>query len=201
MSAAAYNSWDREAAVRRAIAHADSCGASSDGGKYVWNFAFGSNLNPGKVESRRMLPAETKRGVLTGWRLLFNHTGGYGNIESAAVCDAQQYDLSRLCGSPPEVHGVLLKLSREEFARLAWEEYAYDTIEVAVALYSDDCRGKDGNDVQPALAFKTNACALTCTRTLPSARYIGLIADGAKASGIEPSYCGWLDSVRNACRP
>lgn len=200
MSASAYNNWDREAAVKRAIAHADSCGASCDGGRYIYNFAFGSNLNPAKVESRKMFPAETLRGVLPGWRLLFNHTGGFGNIEETTVCEAERYDLSRLCGSLPEVHGVLLKLTRDDFARLAWEEYAYDTIEVPVSVYGDD-HTKDHCGVQHALAFKTNACALASTRTLPSARYIGLIADGAKASNIEPSYCRWLDSLRNACRP
>lgn len=194
-----YNNWDRSAAVQRALAHADSSGASCDDGKYIFNFAFGSNLNPDKVASRKMFPKVVLRGVLHAWRLLFNHVGGYGNIESVAMCASSQLDLSTLCSPPAEVHGVLLKLTRDEFSRLAWEEYAYDTVEVHVKLYDDDRRQGNGEH-QAALAFKSNPCALASSRTLPSARYIGLICDGAQASGIEPQYCSWLNSLRSECR-
>ena len=104
----AYRNWDREAAVRRALLHADASGASVDGGRFVWNFAFGSNLSPGKVRSRGMQPVKVLRGVLLGWRLLFNHTGGYGTIEAVEVIKKLGLDLSLLSRSsaqPVEVHG------------------------------------------------------------------------------------------------
>ena len=164
----------------------------------MYNFAFGSNLNADKVKSRSMRPVQTLRGVLTGWRLLFNHNGGYGNIETDDLCASMSYDLSRLNKPPNEVHGVLLKFSRQEFAQLAWEEYAYDTVEVPVAVYAADRKGTGA--IQPALAFKTNSCALVSTTTMPSLRYIALIAEGARAAGIDAPYCEWLDRVRNACR-
>ena len=58
-------------------------------------------------------------------------------------------DLSQLPQPvPDETHGMLLKLSRRAFADLARQEYAYDTVEVAVEVYD-----ADGPRVQHALAF------------------------------------------------
>ena len=48
---------------------------------------------------------------------------------------------------------------------------------------------------QPALAFKTNACAIAAPNTLPSTRYIRLIREGAQQTGVEPSYCRWLEKI------
>ena len=187
----AYNSWDREAAAQRALSHADS-GGSSDGDGSVWNFAFGSNISAAKVRSRGMLPLAAVRGRLPGWTLLFNHTGGYANIEQVDL--ARQMDLSRLPQPvPEETHGMLLRLSRREFAELARQEYAYDTVEVAVEVYD-----ADGTRVQRALAFKTNPCALTTSRTLPSERYARIIREGAREASISAPYCHWLDMIKSA---
>ena len=190
MSSRAYNSWDREAAAQRALAHADS-GSSTDADGSVWNFAFGSNLSAAKVESRGMQPLLALRGRLPGWTLLFNHVGGYANIEPAD--SARQIDLSQLPQPvPDETHGMLLKLSRRAFADLARQEYAYDTVEVAVEVYD-----ADGPRVQHALAFKTNPCALTTSRTRPSERYIRIIREGARESQISAPYCRWLASIKS----
>ncbi len=202
----AYERWDREAATRRALRHADASGACTKDG-CVWNFAFGSNVNPSKVASRGMAPSCVLRGVLPGWRLLFNHVGGYGNVEETSVIAGNKIDVTRLSTrrgppQPDEVHGVLLKLSRDEFARMAWEEYAYNTVEVPVEVYPEDAgdgEGGSGNAViQKALAFKTHPCALTTGRTLPSSRYLKLIQRGARKSGIREGYCLWLGSIPNA---
>ena len=185
----AYNSWDREAAAQRALSHADR-GSSSNADGSIWNFAFGSNVSAAKVQSRGMLPREVLRGRLPGWTLLFNHTGGYANIETTDV--AREMDLSRLPQPvPEETHGMLLRLSRREFAELARQEYAYDTVEVAVEVYD-----ADGPRVQHALAFKTNPCALTTSLTLPSARYVRIIREGAREAAISAPYCHWLDTIK-----
>ena len=129
------------------------------------------------------------RGRLPGWTLLFNHTGGFANIEPTDV--AHQMDLSRLPQPvPKETHGMLLRLSRREFAELARQEYAYDTVEVAVEVYE-----ADGPRVQHALAFKTNPCALKTSRTLPSDRYVRIIQEGARKAAISAPYCQWLDRI------
>ena len=199
----AYNSWDREAAVRRALAHADSSSSSEADGGMIWNFAFGSNISAAKVKSRGMIPSASLRGRLPGWTLLFNHNGGYGNIETVEKIQAAKYDLSCLPQPvPEETHGVLLRLSRRDFAELARQEYAYDTVEVAVEVYDEDCSaagvGGDGETkrIQHALAFKTSACALTTARTMPTARYISIIREGAKKAGISAQYCRWLEAIR-----
>merc|ERR1711871_1025528 len=191
---ATYHNWDRDAATRRALSHADRSVGSSDT-THVWNFVFGSNLNPDKVASRGMRPAAVQRGQLPGWKLVFNHNGGYGNIESLDTINRDGLDFSRLSKvieQPAGVHGVLLKLTREDFSRLAWEEYAYNTIEVPVEVYDVDQRG---SRIQHAIAFKTVPCAITNSNTLPTARYIGLIQNGARVNGLQPQYCRWLDSI------
>jgi hypothetical protein len=194
MAGSAYSRWDRGAAVERALKHADSGAASDLNGDAIWNFAFGSNVNSDKVASRGMRPLSAVRGRLAGHSLLFNHVGGFGNIESVETIRAKRYDLSRLAPPvPEEMHGMLLQLTRKDFAELARQEYAYDTIEVAVEVYPDD----NGSvpRIQHALAFKTSACALTTEKTLPSRRYIDIIRHGARASGLESSFCDWLDSI------
>jgi len=39
-------------------------------------------MNPKIMKGRNMKPKESLLGVLKNWRLIFNHNGGYGNIES-----------------------------------------------------------------------------------------------------------------------
>ena len=195
-----YNSWDREKAVQRALVHAEGSQASEADGS-VWNFAFGSNISPSKVQSRGMRPLGSLRGRLPGWSLLFNHNGGFGNIESIEKIQATGIDTSRLPQPVPnETHGVLIRLSRRDFAELARQEYAYDTVEVAVEVYEEDrTGGRTGAAaplIQHALAFKTNPCALTTARTMPTARYIGIIREGAHEQQLSAPYTRWLDAIR-----
>lgn len=40
----------------------------------MWNFAYGANMSPVKLESARGLkPLESRPGALPGWRLSFTH--------------------------------------------------------------------------------------------------------------------------------
>lgn len=195
MSGSAYNTWDRDAAVERALNHADRGKSSSDGG-LIWNFAFGSNVSAAKVRSRGMVPRQALRGRLPGWSLLFNHCGGFGNIEEVTKIQEERMDLSSLAPpAPTETHGMLLQLSRREFAELARQEYAYDTVEVAVEVYGQDGSVVAQPRVQHALAFKTSACALASPRTLPTARYMRIIKEGARDAGIDEQYCRWLEAI------
>ena len=207
-----YATWDREAAAQRALAQADTCGACGVDDT-IWNFAFGSNLNAQRVRSRNMTPAQSVRGYLPGWSLVFNHRGGYGNIESrefirAAGCS--DFDLSRLPQPiPEETHGVLLRLTRRDFAELARQEYGYDVVAVDVICYPGDAAAPalpggaaDGvfqpaSVLQRALAFKSATCAVTSSRTLPSSRYLALIQEGARDLHLEASYLQWLDSIKS----
>lgn len=194
-----YSSWDREAAAQRALAAADSGQASESDGT-IWNFAFGSNMSKQKVHDRCLQPVQACRGRLPGWTVLFNHVGGFANIESQEKVAAARMDLSRLPSPIPDAcHGLLLRLSRRDFAELARQEYAYDTVEVAVEVYPDDS-GSGTMRLIHALAFKTAACALATTDTLPTKRYINILQSGARESGIEEAYCRWLNAIEPATR-
>ena len=152
----------RRAAADRAL-KVVSRSAADVGGGYVWNFGFGANINPWKLQEKRGIrPAEAVCGKVPGWRLLFNHRGGFGNIEEVAAADAPR-SLSPSVPQPAEVHGILLKLTHEDFGVLAGMEHQYDAKEVVVRAY-------DGRAVT-ALAFITNGRHETVKRgLLPTAR-------------------------------
>jgi hypothetical protein len=73
----------------------------------------------------------------------------------------------------------------------AAQEYAYDTLEVAVDL----CDTSVSPRIVSALAFKTSSCAVAPCQTLPSHRYMGIIRQGAREAALSGSYCSWLDRV------
>jgi len=57
------------------------CRKAMQGRSHVWNFAFGANINPWKLQTKRgIVPVDARRGVLREWGLRFNHRGGFGNI-------------------------------------------------------------------------------------------------------------------------
>ena len=76
----------------------------------IWNFAYGGNMNPSVLsERRRISPLESVAGRLKDYRLAFN-TRGFPWIEP--VFANVEY-------APGEyVHGVLHRLTEEQFARL-----------------------------------------------------------------------------------
>ena len=48
----------------------------------MWNFSFGANINPLKLENKRGIkPIDKLPCKLEDYRLIFNHRGGFGNIE------------------------------------------------------------------------------------------------------------------------
>ena len=97
------------------------------GADHVWNFAFGANIDPWKLEKKRGInPLQKVRGVLNGYRLLFNHNGGFGNIEPATGSN-EESSLSKKVDHPDEVHGMLLKLSLDDFYTLGGMEHLYET--------------------------------------------------------------------------
>ena len=83
---------------------------------------------------------------------------------------------------------MLLKLTVGDFGRLAGMEHQYEAREVSVHTY-------DGRTV-PALAFVSpDEWATARHDLLPTRRYMGLIASGARQMQLQPAYCEWLDQV------
>ena len=117
----------------------------------------------------------------------------------------------------------MLKLSRKDFAALAWDEYAYDTVEVEVELYGEEDE-VDKNDVGvgekrwwmedsnsksapkrktvTCLAFKSAPCAIderdNGASWRPSDRYKRLLQVGAQDARLDSGYQKWLESVQAA---
>ncbi|GAB4824103.1 hypothetical protein N2152v2_011149 [Parachlorella kessleri] len=83
----------------------------------VWNFAYGANMCPSKVEGARGLrPLQSLPASLPGWRLSFTHRGGMGNLVRVDAGAA---------GDGGSVHGVLHLLSHSDWAKLANMEHEY----------------------------------------------------------------------------
>lgn len=85
----------------------------------VWNFAFGANMCPRKLNGARGLhPVESAPACLPGHRLAFTHRGGFGTLVPLAGGEAGPAGL-------PAVHGVLHRLSAADYGRLACMEHEY----------------------------------------------------------------------------
>ncbi|CAJ1386751.1 unnamed protein product, partial [Effrenium voratum] len=152
--------------------------------KGVWNFAFGANLSPWKLRTKRgIAPLEQVPGKLPGWRLVFNHKGGMGNIEPLERCTAQGED-------PGAVHGLLLLLKPPDFEKLSKMEHEYVTTEVEVEAY-------DGRVIR-ARAFVSPKDYRLATYPNPPERYIKLIRDGASSSSLHGEYQAWLRTIPGA---
>ena len=139
----------------------------------VWYFAYGSNMSPGTfVDRRGMRPLATRWGWLDGYRLRFDLPVGPGeracaNVERAA--DAR-------------VAGVLYRISHDDAARLDRTEQVYRRIPVEVVV--------DGDERVAAFTYES---PVRVPRRRPSARYLGLLLDGARANGLPPAYVAWLE--------
>ncbi|CAE7748833.1 tatD [Symbiodinium sp. KB8] len=151
-----------------------------DTGARVWYFGFGANINPWKLRERRgIIPLAEIPGKVAGWRLLFNHKGGMGNVQRLDELPADD--------GPDAVHGILLQLSTRDFAKLCQIEYEYRTTELNVESY-------DGR-VIAAQAFVSPAEWKLPTSVAPPERYLKLIREGCKEMGIDFSYQRWLQSI------
>jgi len=142
----------------------------------VWYFGYGSNMHHGIFhERRRMQPLDTRWGWLEGYRLRFNIPIGPGE---RAVANLEADPAGRTCG-------VLYLLTPEDCERLDLTEGVHLGIYRRLAV---DVTGHDGERV---VAF-TYRSTLTREGRKPSARYLGLLVDGARTHGLPPEYVEFL---------
>ena len=148
----------------------------------VWNFAIGSNLHPKKLKGRaNLIIKESKPGILKDWRLAFNLRGISWLEPSMAGVEPAPGD---------EAHGVLLRMSNEEFRKLVLSEggnHAYRQVEVEIETYQ--------GEKQNALAFSALDSRKMLVDRPPSLRYLELIRTGARLSGLNSTYIKRLDSI------
>ncbi len=152
-------------------------------GDEIWYFAFGANMHDGAFRDHRgMRPMEWRPGCVTGYRLRFN-------LEGRPKGKAAPANISP--DAKAEVWGVLYKITRADLVRLDWTEgvpgrrYRHlwcdaediDGHALRVVTYVADGKDKDGD---------------------PSARYITLLREGARAHGLPEHYLRFLDRVRHA---
>jgi hypothetical protein len=148
----------------------------------IWNFAYGGNMNPRVLSERRKIsPLESVGGCLKDYRLAFN-TRGFPWIEPAFA------NVEHAPGA--FVHGVLHRLTAEQFARLdryEWGGVAYRHLELDVEAY-------DGRVIRA----RVYSARYVSREKSPSCRYLALIREGARLSGLDESYVSALD--RHPCR-
>lgn len=155
---------------------------------YVYNFAYGSNMNPDVLTGRRNIqPLESIPGVLEGWQLTFDLRGipgvepCFGNIKE---------------NSDSEVHGVLHKMTSQNFQHLLATEGGggvdadgYVPQKVMVHAY-------DGRIFEAyVLVVRRTSPAILYHHAIPSNRYISLLRNGATCHNIHPLYIEYLKSL------
>jgi gamma-glutamylcyclotransferase (GGCT)/AIG2-like uncharacterized protein YtfP len=135
--------------------------------------AYGSNMDPAQMAERCPYSPQRGTGWLDGWRLTFGGEDiGWEGALATVVEDAGQ-----------RVFVVLYELSDcDEQALDQWDGATlgyYDKIRVRVATL-------DGDLV--AWLYVLDAYE----GGLPSARYLGILADAAEAAGAPADYVTWL---------
>ncbi len=145
-------------------------------GTAIWYFGYGSNMSPAIFAERRgMHPLAARCARLEGYRLCFSIPVGPGergvaNLEAAA--DGSTF-------------GVLYLITPEESGRLDRSEgvhvglYRRVPIEVTV-------------DAEERVAAFTYCSSVSAAGRKPSARYMGLLLEGARHHGLPAEYLTFL---------
>lgn len=148
----------------------------------AWYFAYGSNMSRAIFRERRaMHPLAARRGCLDGHRLCFNLPVGPGERGVA--------NLEVVAGT--RTWGVLYLLTGEEFDRLDRTEgvhrgfYRRAPVEVVV----------DGGERVGAFTYLSSRVG---EGRKPSARYLGLLLDGAREHGLPDEYVAALELLELA---
>jgi gamma-glutamylcyclotransferase (GGCT)/AIG2-like uncharacterized protein YtfP len=148
----------------------------------AWYFAYASNLNRAIFAERRgMRPLASRRARLDNYRLSFNLPIGPGergvaNVEPEAGA---------------HVWGVVYLLGCEDCDRLDRSEGVHVGVyrRMAVDVMVDD---------EAVIAAFTYRSSWTTEGRKPSARYLGLILEGAREHALPPEYVRFLEGLERA---
>jgi sulfite reductase (NADPH) flavoprotein alpha-component len=142
-------------------------------------FGYGSNMNFTSLKAKGADPITSVRSTLSGWKLRFNvehffkHEGGMGNIEYTG-------------NENDKVFGVAHQLSDEALSNLDEAEaygVGYDRIKVTCDI--------EGNP-QECFAYVGYPSFIN-DNCLPTRRYLNILIDGAKKSGLAHDHVHWLE--------
>lgn len=157
-------------------------GGRNDGVEY---FAFGANISISKLTgSRKITPLESRAASIEGYRLEFNHRGGFGNL--VALRDGE-----RAPSGLTAVHGVVHRLRPSDFATLTNMEHEYWPMQLEADVYD-----RHGGGKIPCVAFCSPPERTIADGLPPTDRYLSLLQSGAREWPLLESYCDWLDSIQ-----
>ena len=137
---------------------------------YLWYFAIGSMINPVSVHLRDLTPLVSYPARCDNHQLVFRDHCGMADIEE---CPGMEF------------HGVVHLLPIEQMLRLDKVEHMYERVTVNITDYQGRSR----------LAFVYKMTLVDDeerTKTLPTERYIDIIAKGCEYFGICSSYINRL---------
>jgi len=148
----------------------------------LWYFAYGSNLCRATfIERRGMSPIEIRRARLDGYRLTFDLPVGRGERGVAnLVADPSAITWGACYLLDPE---ACLHLDRTEGVHAGY----YRRLDISVTT-------DDGTRL-PAFAYQG---AMTVAGRKPSARYLGLLLDGAREHALPEDWIRYLEALELA---
>ncbi|MEE8312663.1 MAG: gamma-glutamylcyclotransferase family protein [Candidatus Binatia bacterium] len=148
----------------------------------LWYFAYGSNMQRATFcERRGLVPTSSAWARLVGYRLCFDLAVGSGERGVANL----------VADSDASVHGVLHRITRVQAERLDRSEGVhrgyYDRIVVSALV--------EGARSVPAFTY---ASGHGVGGRKPSARYMGLLIEGAEEHALPAGYLDYLRSFELA---
>lgn len=154
---------------------------STEKEEFIWNFAFGSNMNSKILEgTRKLIPVEKVSGSIKGYSLDFLEALPY--IEPGMGTIARDED--------GEIHGILVKFTKQDFEKLYDSEGGpnggYKLTELNVSAY-------DGRTIK-AYAFESKKGLYRDYYYQPSERYYKIVKDGAIENKLDPKYIEYLNT-------
>ena len=145
----------------------------------LWYFAYGSNMQRATFEGRRgMRPVESCCGRLDGWRLCFDLPVGRGERGVANLTPDES----------SHVYGVLHRITPAEFERLDRTEG------VGNGYYRREFVTVDTLERERITAV-TYVSTHGVAGRKPSARYLGLLLEGADEYGLPREYVETLQRL------
>jgi cation transport regulator ChaC len=150
------------------------------GPQTVWYFAYGSNMQRETFEGRRaQRPVARRVGRLDGFRLTFDLPVGSGERGVANIRAA----------AGDSTYGVLYRIDRSAVGALDRSEGVPSAYR---KLWTTVQSGAHGISAFTYISPHRRA------GRKPSARYIGLILEGAREHGLPPAWVGLLESLELA---
>lgn len=143
--------------------------------RQLWYFAYGANMAASKLVVRGIAPTRSLAAQLPGWALRFNHPGAPPREPVFASIDP---------APDATVHGVAHAISPAEAAALDEFEQNYHRVPITLHL-------ADGTTVA-GFAYQTNH---PCPEGVPSARYLGLLLEGARAHTLPAALITHLEAL------